>query len=99
MTVWYRLPYLAAHSVIPAGERRSEKALMMDEKISALIEGTLKANAEAMRLASAAAMGRLGPEQMAAAPFSVAAAGLRPAFRRVRGNARRLSRRSLFPKA
>ena len=68
---------------------------MINEKAAALIEGAIDAQVEAMRIAATAATGRMLPADLAAAPLMIAAAGLRPAFRRVRANSRRLRRRGL----
>lgn len=89
VTLWYRLPMLTA---APSPEQRAEIDRMINEKAAALIEGAFDAQVEAMRLAAAAATGRLLPADFAAAPATIAAAGLRPAFRRVRSNSRRLRR-------
>jgi hypothetical protein len=94
VTLWYRLPLFGIASLAPMVERRLESARMVDEKLAAMVEGFVQANIEAVRLVSAAASGRLGAEEMAAAPAAIAAAGLRPAFRAVRANARRLHRRA-----
>jgi hypothetical protein len=95
ITLWYRLPLFGLASLAPMMERRLEGARMVDEKLAAMVEGVVQANIEAVRLTSAALTGRLGAEEIASAPASIAAAGMRPAFRAVRANARRLHRRSL----
>jgi hypothetical protein len=95
ITLWYRLPLFGLASLAPMMERRLEGARMVDEKLAAMVEGLVQANIEAVRLTSAALTGRLGAQDIAGVPASIAAAGLRPAFRTVRANARRLHRRSL----
>ena len=92
VTLWYRMSMMAA---APSPERSAEIERMINEKAAAMFEGGLSAQAEAMRLAGAAITGRLQASDLAIAPVSIAAAGLRPAFRRVRSNSRRLRRRSL----
>ena len=94
VTLWYRLPLFGIASLAPMVERRLEGARMVDEKLAAMVEGVVQANIEAVRLVTAAATGRLDAEEMVAAPAAIAAAGLRPAFRTVRANARRLHHRS-----
>lgn len=93
ITLWHRLPAIAA-SYATAGRTQPEYGLMIAEKTAALLEGTWDAQVEAMRIAGEAATGRLAFADMAAAPARIAAAGLRPAFRRVEANSRRLGRRS-----
>ena len=57
------------------------------------IEGAWDAQVEALRIAGQAATGRLQLDDLAGAPADIAAAGLRPAFRRVKANSKRLHRR------
>lgn len=66
---------------------------MMREKASAAIKGAFDAQKEAIRLAGAGMTGRLAFAAMPAAMGALAFAGLRPAFRTVKANSRRLSRR------
>jgi hypothetical protein len=93
VTLWYRLPMLALHAVSPSPQSRREQSRFIPEKAAAAVEGALSANAEAVRLIGAAALGRLTASELADAPFAIAAAGMKPAFRTVRGNAKRLARR------
>ena len=93
MTLWHRLPMLGIASVASAAERQSEATRMIDEKAAAMIEGCIAANMEAVRMFSAAAMGQFG--SLWNAPMAIASAGLKPAFRTVNANAKRLNRRAL----
>jgi hypothetical protein len=93
-TLWYRLPEFAWSSVVPLAQRQAEAARMVDEKSAALVEGALLANLELVRIAGAAASGRMRPQDLGTVPLALAAAGLRPAFRTVRANARRLTCRT-----
>jgi hypothetical protein len=96
MTLWYRLPMLtASYGIAGAGE--PEFGRMIGEKTAAAIEGVWDAQVEAMRLMGDAMTGRLAFHDVARAPAQIAAAGLRPAFRRVKANSRRLRRRSVGP--
>src|SRR5205085_7846139 len=79
MTLWYRLPMFALTSLAPVAQRQAEAARMIDEKAAAIVEGTLLANMELVRLAGAASTGRLRPQDLGAVPIALAAAGLRPA--------------------
>jgi hypothetical protein len=89
MTLWYRLPMFAA----PNGKSHPEFGRMVSEKTAAMVEGAWDAQAEALRIAGAAATGRLAFSDLAGAPAHIAAAGLRPAFRTVKANSKRLHRR------
>jgi hypothetical protein len=90
MTLWHRLPMFG--SMMTPAERHAEGARMVDEKAAALIEGSLDAGMEAMRAWSAAAMGNFAP--LLNAPLAITNAGMRPAFRTVNANAKRLNRRA-----
>ena len=93
MTLWHRMPMFGFASFATAAERQSEVTRMVDEKAAAFIEGFVAANMEAVRTFSAAAMGQYAP--LWNAPMTIASAGLKPAFRRVNANARRLNRRAV----
>jgi hypothetical protein len=93
MTLWYRLPMMAG-AFGGTNENHSELARMVSEKSVALLKGALDANLEMMRTAGAAMTGKLDIEGLAGAPAAIAAAGLRPAFRTVRANSRRLHRQN-----
>lgn len=92
MTLWHRLPMFGVASMMTVAEREAESARMVDEKAAAVIEGSLNAGMEAMRAWTAAAMGNFAP--LFDAPLTMTNAGLRPAFRTVNANARRLNRRA-----
>jgi hypothetical protein len=66
---------------------------MVDEKSAAFIEGCVAANIEAVRMFSAAAMGEFA--SLASAPITIASASLKPAFRTVNANSKRLNRRAM----
>jgi hypothetical protein len=89
-TLWYRLPMLGIVSAASAAERQTECARMVDEKAAAMIEGGLAASMEMYRAFNGALMGQFAP--LMNAPIAIASAGLKPAFRRVNANARRLGR-------
>lgn len=91
-TLWHRLPMFGLASVATAAERQSEATRMVDEKAAAFIEGCIAANMEAVRAISSAAMGQYA--SLWNAPMAIASAGLRPAFRTVHANAKRLNRRA-----
>lgn len=96
MTLWYRLPMFAAsHGAAGAGQ--PEFGRMVSEKAAAAVEGAWDAHVEAMRLTRDAMTGRMQFQDLAGAAAQIAAAGLRPAFRRVKANSRRLRRQSNKP--
>lgn len=93
MTLLHRLPMLGLASLATAAERQAEAARMVDEKAAAFVEGGIAASMEAYRAFSAAMMGQFAP--LMNAPIAIANAGLRPAFRKVNANAKRLNRRAV----
>jgi hypothetical protein len=92
MTLWHRLPMFGFGSLATAAERQAEATRMVSEKTAAFVAGCTAANLEAMRIFGAAAMGQFGP--LRDAPLTIASAGLKPAFRKVNANAKRLNRRA-----
>jgi predicted hotdog family 3-hydroxylacyl-ACP dehydratase len=92
MTLWHRLPMFGLASVATVAERQKEATRMVDEKAAAFVEGCIAANMEIARMVSAAAMGQFA--SLANAPLTIASAGLKPAFRTVNANAKRLNRRT-----
>ena len=94
ITLWHRWPMLAAART-PQGKSMHADELdrMVREKASAAVQGAFDAQQEVVRLAGAAMTGRLAFAAMPAAMTSLALTGLRPAFRTVKANSRRLSRR------
>lgn len=89
-TLWYRLPMLGLASAASAAQRQTECTRMVDEKAAAMIEGSIAASMEMYRAFNGALMGQFGA--LMNAPLAIANASLRPAFRRVNANAKRLSR-------
>ena len=94
ITLWHRWPMIAmgCSSQGTAGDA-SEMNRMVSEKMGAMVEGAWEAQAELMRLTGAAMTGRLDFAEMSDVPAAIASAGLRPAFRAVKANSHRLSRR------
>ena len=92
VTLWYRLPMMAA-AFASSGKSDNEMTRMVSEKFAAVMEGALDAQLETMKFAAAAVTGRLKLDDIAGAPVTIAAAGLRPAFRAVKANSRRLHRK------
>jgi hypothetical protein len=92
MTLWHRLPMFGFTSLASNVERQAEATRMVDEKGTAFVEGMFAANMEAVRVMTAAAAGQF--ESLLHAPFTIATAGLKPAYRTVNANARRLNRKA-----
>jgi hypothetical protein len=92
ITLWYRLPMMAA-AFASSGKPDSEMTRMVSEKVAAVFEGAIDAQRETMKFVAAAATGQLKFDDIAGAPVTIAAAGLRPAFRTVKANSRRLHRK------
>ncbi len=94
VTLWYRWPMLAA-ACTPQGHSRHAPEIdrMVREKTAAVVEGMLDIQKELFALAGATLTGRLDADTLSQAPLAIANAGLRPAFRTVKANSRRLSRR------
>jgi hypothetical protein len=89
-TVAMRLPMLTAK-----GASSPEASRMVEEKVAAVTEGAMKAS-----LTGAALVGRaMGPLAVASGAVSIADALARPARRRVKANAKRLTKpRKVRPK-
>lgn len=94
ITLWHRLPMLA----VPRDARNTsphdaEIDRMVAEKTAATVDGFFAAQKAMIRLGGAAMRGQVDFTAIPEAFASVAVAGLRPAFRTVKANSRRLSRR------
>jgi hypothetical protein len=76
---------------MPSAATRREMARMVLEKAGAA--GAFDGQKAALRLSADALAGKLKPTDMAAAPAEIAMASLKPAFRRVRSNSKRLGRK------
>ena len=91
-TIWHRLSWFGAAAAMTQAERQAEAARMVGEKVAAAYEGGWKAGIEAMRTMGSIA---LGAKPSATAHAAIADAGMQPARRKARANARRLKRRAL----
>jgi hypothetical protein len=92
ITLACRWPMLLTGRV-PSATTRREMARMVLEKADAAVAGAVDGQRAALRLGADALAGKLKPVDMASAPAAIAIASLKPAFRRTRSNAKRLSRR------
>jgi hypothetical protein len=79
----------------PSAETRREMARMVLEKAGAAVSGAYDGQKAALDLTIDALSGKLRPAEFATAPATIAMASLRPAFHKVRSNAKRLSRRRI----
>jgi hypothetical protein len=93
LTLWHRLPMMAVN-LADASLHRPEMNRMVSEKIVAMMQGAFEAQMELIRLTSRVMTGSLGSKQIMEMPAAIAGAALRPAFRKVKANSRRLGRRS-----
>ena len=91
-TIWHRLSWFGAAAVMTQTERQAEAAQMFTEKTAAAYEGAWKAGLEATRAMWGIALGAKPNVRTSAA---IADAAVRPALRKARANARRLSRRAV----
>ena len=93
ITLFYRLPMLAA-SFSASGKERHARELnrMAGEKAGAMIEGAFDAQKEILRLAANVMRRPFDLAAMTQNSASIVDAALRPAFRRVKANSRRLSK-------
>jgi hypothetical protein len=95
ITLWYRWPMLAApRNIRGESAHDAEFGRMVAEKGAATVEGLFEAQKVILKLAGAAMRGQINPATIPAAIAAVAVAGLRPAFRTVKANSRRLGRRA-----
>ena len=92
VTISHRMPILASLTFWPHPESLNEVNRMVMEKFEAMAEGTLAASRQMADLSLLTAMGKANADDIATGMMAVAVAAARPAQRRVRANARRLSR-------
>jgi hypothetical protein len=90
-TVAMRLPMLAVD-----GAKSPEATRMVNEKLAAAAEGAVKASIVGAGLAGRGMTG-VGPVAAASGALSIADAMARPARRRVKANAKRLTKRRKRP--
>lgn len=94
VTLWWRWPVLMAASTSEITAREADELnRMVTEKLAAATTGLIDSQAAMMRLALSAMSGGLGRKAIAQAPTRIVDAATRPALRKVRANARRLTRR------
>ncbi|MEM1139629.1 MAG: hypothetical protein AAGH45_07070 [Pseudomonadota bacterium] len=84
-TIWYRTPMIWAHVARPSPKHQAEMTRMVTEKMAAAWESYWAVSLEMMRLNAA---------MLAKASTAVPVAAARPASRRAKANARRLSARA-----
>ncbi|GLS19250.1 hypothetical protein GCM10007874_22670 [Labrys miyagiensis] len=92
VTISHRMPILASLTFWPHPDSLKEANRMVMEKFEAMAEGTLAASRQMVDLSLRAAMGKADADDIATGMMAVAVAAAKPAQRRVRANARRLSK-------
>lgn len=92
VTISHRMPILASLTFWPSPENLLEANRMVMEKFEAMAEGSLAASQKMVELSLQAAMGKANASDIATGMMAVAVAAAKPAQRRVRANAKRLSR-------
>ena len=94
MTLWFRWPILmAAYSLPLRPQDAVEMNRMVTEKVAAAVHGSLRSQAEMVRLATGIMTGRLSAKDAPNAAAGITSAAIRPALRTVKANASRLRRR------
>ncbi|WP_448951888.1 hypothetical protein [Labrys neptuniae] len=92
ITIGHRMPILAMLPFWPHPDNLIEASRMVTEKFEALAEGAMAASNEMTALGLRAALGGTDAQDLASGLLGVAVAAAKPAQRRARANARRLSR-------
>ena len=93
ITLYYRLPMLAASLSAPGKKQHARELIrMMGEKVGAMIDGAFDANTEILRLSTDTIKHPFNLAAITRTSASIVDAALRPAFRRVKANSRRLSK-------
>jgi hypothetical protein len=91
-TIAARTPTLLMHSLSPSAETAREARRMVEEKVDAFVEGAAAAQfAWASLMAKALFGGVRGPSDLSLGMSRIAEAAMRPARRKVRANAKRLT--------
>jgi hypothetical protein len=93
VTIWHRMPILAMGAFFPTPSNTVEAVRMVTEKVDASFEGAVAAAFEASKV-STRMMFRplLTPAEFSDAGARIAKAAVAPAARRVKANAKRLTR-------
>lgn len=92
VTIAHRVVLMSDPATLWHASGRGEALRMVGEKLDAAAEGSLEATLEIGRLAMRTATGRLTTDDVAHGLVAIGIAATRPAARRARANARRLSR-------
>lgn len=92
VTIAHRMVLMSDPSTLFHGPARVEAMRMIGEKVDAAAQGSLDAAFEVGRLAIRSASGRMSTDDVAHGLLAIGVAATRPAARRAKANARRLSR-------
>lgn len=91
LTIAHRMTMLSDPSAMANTKNHAEAMRMVTEKMDAAAEGSLAAAAEVSRFVMRSAMGRVSPDDIAHGLMKIGVAATKPATRKVKANARRLS--------
>ncbi len=91
VTIASRMMIMSNPVMMFYADKRDDPASMVAEKFQAVMDGAMAASVEGLRVAQRAAMGNFTAHDAVAGSLSVMNAGLRPAARKVKHNARRLT--------
>ena len=91
VTIASRMMMMSNPMMMYYADKRDEPASMIAEKMQAAFDGAVAATYAGMRVAEKAAQGNFTAHDAMAGSLSVMNAGLRPAARKVKHNARRLT--------
>ncbi|QCK87297.1 hypothetical protein E8L99_16805 [Phreatobacter aquaticus] len=91
LTIAHRMTMLADPSAMSDSKNHAEAMRMVTEKMDAAAEGSFAAAAEASRFVMRSAMGQVSPDDIAHGLMKIGVAATKPATRKVKANARRLS--------
>lgn len=92
VTIAHRLALLSMPMLAGDGDRQRESVRMVSEKMDAATEGAIDAAFEAQRFILRSAFGAVSPDDMSAGVMKIGMAAARPAAKRARANAQRLTR-------
>ncbi|KAF0124901.1 MAG: hypothetical protein FD152_2886 [Xanthobacteraceae bacterium] len=92
VTIAHRMVLMSDPSTLLHRPARAEAMRMIGEKVDAAAQGSLDAAFEVGRLAIRSASGRMSTDDVAHGLLAIGVAATRPAARRAKANARRLSR-------
>lgn len=91
VTIVHRMALLATPTMLVGPFKQAEAMRMVSEKMDAATEGAFEAAIETNRLMIRSAFSPIGPDEFARSLVAIGTAAVKPAARRARANAKRLS--------